>query len=106
MRTKKKVVLAIFLLALCSFILAVVVVSQLSVICEVDSTIWAIEPRTTVDNVIVYEAVSGNKFSLDGIYTDKKGERWYVVSGVLKYDSNAGLDRGFILKNNCSLSFG
>lgn len=106
MGTKRKILWTIILLVLCSFVLVLVIVSRLSVICKVDSEIWAIEPRTTVDNVIVYDAVSGNKFSLKGTYTDKTGESWYVVSGVLKYDSNAGLDRGFILKNNCSLSFG
>lgn len=106
MSLRKKIILITSLLVLCSLALVLFVASQLSVTCEVDSEIWAIKPRTTVDNVILYNAVSGDKFSLKGIYTDSTGESWYVVSGVLKHDSYAGLDRGFILKNNCSLSFG
>lgn len=99
----KKIIAIILALV---FVLSLVVVSQPSVICEVDSEIWAIKPRTTVDNVIVYHAVSGNKFSLEGIYTDAKGESWYIITGISKYNPQAGLDRGFIRKDNCSVSLG
>lgn len=106
MSFRRKIILLTSLLVLCSLALVLFIAAQLSVTCEVDSEIWAINPRTTVDNVILYDASSGNKFSLKGIYTDITGESWYVVSGVLKYDPHAGLDRGFILKSNCRLSLG
>lgn len=101
--TKIKITVIIGLIVI--FGLGILHVLNFSVTCESDTEIWAIKPRTTIENVIVYEAKKGDQFQYAGIYLDASGQEWYMVSGILKIDPNAGLDEGYILKETCTLAF-
>lgn len=78
-----------------------IVVSSLRVVCDNPTEVWAIKPRTTIDNVILYTADNSDVFNFRGKYTDVSGKEWYMVSGVLDYNGSAGLDTGFILAESC-----
>lgn len=99
----KKVKWTVISVSIVLLFVLLITLSHLSVCCQVDSAVWAIKPRTTVDNNILYTAQAGSVFSLKGKYTDITGQEWYVVSGILKYAPHVGLDEGFILKTDCSL---
>lgn len=101
--TKTKITVIIGLIVI--FGLGTLHVFNFSVTCESNTEVWAIKPRTTIENVIVYEASQGDQFQYAGIYQDVSGQEWYMVSGILKIDPNAGLDEGYILKETCVLTF-
>lgn len=102
-KPSKKVKWTVISVSLVLLLVLLTTLSHLSVCCQVDSTVWAIKPRTTVDNNGLYTAQAGSLFSLKGKYTDNTGQEWYVVSGILKYAPHVGLDEGYILKADCSL---
>ena len=99
----KKAVILIGLIVI--FGLGILYVFNCSVTCEHNTEVWAIKPRTTIENVIVYEAHQGDQFQYAGIYQDASGQEWYMVSGILKIDPNAGLDEGYILKESCTFGW-
>lgn len=86
-------------------VLGVLIVSSLKVTCSKETEVWAIQPRITVDNVIVYYAQEGDQFKIEGTYQDCTGVEWYIISGILKVDPSSGLDFGFILKDDCVIGF-
>lgn len=101
----RKIILIICLLIIFVSIVLFFIFPPYTVTCESNSEVWAIKPRTTIENVIVYEADQGDQFQYAGIYQDVSGQEWYVVSGILKIDPNAGLNEGYILKEDCSLGW-
>lgn len=103
---KKKLIPIILICLLVISIALFIIFPPFAVTCESDSEVWAIKPRTTIENVIVYESKKGDRFQYAGIYRDASGQEWYMVSGILKIDPNAGLDEGYILKEACTLGWG
>lgn len=103
---KKKLIPIILICLLVISIALFIIFPPFAVTCEIDSEVWAIKPRTTIENVIVYEASQGDQFQYEGTYQDAIGQEWYMVSGILKTDPNAGLDEGYILKESCTLGWG
>lgn len=85
--------------------LGLLVVSSLRVTCSRETEIWAIQPRVTVDNVVVCYAQEGDRFKIEGTYQDCTGVEWYIVSGIRNIDPSSGLDFGFILKEDCFIGF-
>lgn len=102
---KKKIISIIQICLLAISIALFIIFPPFAVTCESNSEVWAIKPRTTIENVIVYEAKKGDRFQYAGIYLDASGQEWYMVSGILKIDPNAGLDEGYILKETYTLAF-
>lgn len=102
---RKKVFSVTLICLLVISIALFILFSPFAVTCESNSEIWAIKPRTTIENVIVCEAQKGDRFQYAGIYLDASGQEWYMVSGILKKDPNVGLDEGYILKETCTLAF-
>lgn len=100
-RIRRKWLGSLVALLLITCILGVMIISSLKVTCSRETEVWAIQPRATVDNVIVYYAQEGDQFRMEGTYQDGSGVEWYIVSGVLEVDPYSGLDSGFILKEDC-----
>lgn len=96
---KWKVILSCFLL--CILLFACIIASSMRIVCDIPTEVWAIKPRTSIENVAIYTANNSDTFIFKGKYTDASGVEWYVVSGVLDYDSSVGLDKGFILAECC-----
>ena len=102
----KKIVLAILLVMLACIFAAVIILSMTHVVCESDTEVWALPPRKTIDNVVLNLAIPGEKYQFLGEYTDIKGVQWYIVSGVIKHQIDAGQAIGFIKQSTCKLTFG
>lgn len=101
--TKRKVILFCFLL--CILFFAGIIASSIRIVCDIPTEVWALKPRTSIENVAIYTANNSDIFNFKGKYTDASGVEWYVVSGVLNYDSSVGLDKGFILAECCHWEF-
>lgn len=106
MTKRKKIVLVISLGMLACILAAVIILSMTLVVCENDTEVWALPPRKTIDNVVLNLAMPGEKYQFLGTYTDIKGVKWYIVSGVIEHQIDAGQDIGFIEQSKCKLAFG
>lgn len=96
---KWKVILFCFLL--CFLLFTCIVALSLRIVCDIPTDVWAIKPRTSIENVVIYTANNSDTFHFRGKYTDVSGKEWYMISGVLNYDGSVGLDKGFILAEYC-----